>query len=197
MAWSWSSSWSRFWRRTSPSCSSGNALLTGATSRCSSAVPLAARVRLDGGRGRGYRLGGEPPQAPRASRQTRRPAQPCGRPVPRAPGLAVRYHPRRPRGLLPPPAQGPGGPLRGSHLRPVGRPEPAGTVRAGRLDGPAVGRPNAHVLRPLLGAAYRQAVVPPPPPPRWTLPRTLPRLRRRSLGQSVSTPLSPEAQSGR
>ncbi len=41
--------------------------------------------------------------------------------------------------------------------------------------------PIAGVLWVLLGAAYRQAVVPPAPAPRWTLPR----LRRRSPGQSA------------
>jgi len=53
--------------------------------------------------------------------------------------------------------------------------------------------PIAGVLWVLLGAAYRQAVVPPAPPPRWTLPR----LRRRSPAPSASPPPMPGAQSGR
>src|SRR5262249_37274843 len=107
-----------------------------------------ARPRRDGGRGSADRLGRQPPETPRALRPRGRSPQPARRPRPRPPRLAVQPRPGRSGRLLPAPPEGRARPRDRPNVRPVDAARPGHPVRAGRLDGLAVGWARPRLLRP-------------------------------------------------
>ena len=126
------------------------------------------RPGLGRDRGPGDLLGRRPPQAPRLRRPARRPAQPARRPRrrlarraagpgPRPRRLAVHTHPARREGpLRARPDRGPGGAIRGPHVRAVGDAGPAVPFGLGLAIG---GSLDAGLTGLLWGGAVRMLVL--------------------------------------